>query len=93
MESDDRQMDINDVLQEIRDAPYAVGGHKQRIAFCLKQWAAKGLSLATCADSKHLALGDSTIKAYARHLRLRFSDYIPYELRTEDESKRGPRKP
>jgi hypothetical protein len=90
--SDDRQVDINDVLQEIRDAPHAVGGHKQRIAFCLKQWSVKGLSLATCADSKHLNLGDKTVQAYARRLKLRFSDYVPYELRTEDERKRGPRK-
>lgn len=85
---DDRQMDINDVLQEIRSSQYAVGGHKQRVAFCLKQWAAKGLALSTCADSKHLNISPRMAEAYARKLKLRFSDYVPYALRTPEERKR-----
>lgn len=90
--ADAEQMDISDVLKEMRDAPMAVGGHHRRIIFCLRHWASKGLHLCTCADSKHLNLSVRTLERYCREAKLRFPDYIPYELRTDEERRRGPRK-
>lgn len=82
---DDRQIEM---LAALSDARGALGNHKRRVSHCLKHWAAAGIPLAICSDSRHLDRSLSTLKAYARKLKLRFPDYIPDALKTAEERKR-----
>ena len=85
---DDRQLDIADILREMRDHPKAIGGHHRRVLFCMRYWAGLGWTIEKCATSPYLNLSIGTLKKYAREGKIRFSDYIPYEMRTEEERKR-----
>ncbi len=89
---DDRQSDIREILEEIQQTGGAGISQRGRIIHCLKHFHRHGLALATCADKRHLNRSIGYLQDCARELKLRFSDYVPYELRTEDERKRGPRK-
>lgn len=76
---DPRQSDIREILEEIQQTDGAGISIRGRI------------SLATCADNRHLNRSIRYLEDCAREAKLRFPDYIPYSLRTEDERKRGPR--
>lgn len=86
------QTDIRDVLTELQDAREIGMGHVDKLTFCLRHWAANGVPLSTCADSRHLNRSISTLRRYASNLGLRFPDWVPMALRTKEERKRK-RKP
>lgn len=89
---DPRQSDIRDILEEVQQNGKAGITNHGRIVQCLVHFNKRGLSLATCADSKHLNRSIRYLQDCARVASLRFPDYVPYALRTDDERKRGPRK-
>jgi hypothetical protein len=88
---DPRQSDIRDILEEIQQSGGTGISNRGRIIHCLKHFHKRGLSLATCADSRHLNRSIGYLQDCARELKLRFPDYIPYALRTDEERKRGKR--
>lgn len=56
--------------------------HRKRMdALLLVAYHRRGLSLAVCGDRLHLGRAQSTLKRYARRLRLSFPDYTPRNLR------------
>lgn len=88
------QKDIRDFLGEIQqssnlfaDRPFA-----DRIGEILRHFHAGGLTLAVCADSRHLNRALSTCKAYARDLSLAFPDYVPRHMKPKKEPKAPKRK-
>ena len=47
-----------------------------------------GMTLEQLSDWRVMGLSVRTLQRYARLFKLRFPDYVPYELRTEAERKR-----
>ena len=85
----DEQTDIRDFLEEVQNSRELFGtDHKARMAHCLRHFAAKKIPLLTCCDARHLNRSLSTLQEYCRELGLRFPDYVPMALRTEEERKR-----
>ena len=92
IDDDPRQSDMREILEMIQQERGAGVTLRGRIAQCLTHFHAIGLHLSTCADSRHLNRSVGYLEGIARDKGLRFPDYVPYVLRTEDERKRGPRK-
>lgn len=81
------QMDINEILGSIMSEGPILSTHKGRIETIMRHFAAAGLPLETCADGRHLSRSVSTLKGYAREFSLRFSDYTPQALMSDEELK------
>jgi hypothetical protein len=89
--ADPRQSDIRDFLEELQRGPM-ISEQRAKIEACMRHFQKAGLTIATCADARHMGRSVATVKGYARQFGLRFPDYIPMALRTAEEMKRGPRK-
>lgn len=83
------QTDIRDILGEIASSGPIHTDFKSRIKTLMEHFAARNISIETCADNRHLNRSVSTVKGYAREFRLRFTDYVPMDLRTPEELKLG----
>lgn len=83
------QTDIRDILGEIASTGPIHTNFRSRIKTLMEHFAAKRIPLDVCADARHLNRSLSTLKGYARDYRLRFPDYVPMDLRTEEELKLG----
>ncbi len=82
------QTDIREILTELQNAPEILSkSHRKKMEHCLRHFQAKGLTLEVCADKRHLNRSISTLKGYARDLRLRFPDFVPMACRTAEELK------
>lgn len=91
IDDDPRQSDIRDVLQEVQQTGGAgidIGG---RIRLLLKHFASRGYTLAKLTGRQYLGRSERTLQGYAREAGVRFPDYVPYALRTDEERKRGSR--
>lgn len=55
--------------------------HVMRMDALLRAYHRRGLTLEVCGDRLHLGRAQSTLKRYARRLRLSFPDYTPRKLR------------
>lgn len=75
------QMDISEILCDLQGNAPLLGTHKKRIEEIMRHFQAAGLTLATCADARHLCRSVSTLKGYARDFGLIFPDYCPLALR------------
>jgi len=89
IDDDPRQSDIRDVLTEIQQSGKVGITNRERVGICMKHFAARGTPLSTLATSKYLGRSVSTLKGYARDLKLRFPDYVPDSLKTKSEKKRS----
>lgn len=85
------QMDIRDFLTEAQSGSglWNHKSHKEKIGECLRYFAANGIPLSVCSDKRHLDRAVSTLKEYARDLKLIFSDYCPRDLREKKGAKNG----
>lgn len=81
MESDDRQSDIRDVLQYIQQKGCVNQPHKERMGILMRHFSDRHVPISTLATSKYLNRSASTLKAYARDLKLSFPDYTPKSMR------------
>jgi len=86
----EEQTDIRDFLEELQKAPELISsqGRRAKMGHCMRHFAAKGIPLSVCCGARHLKRSLSTLKAYARDLRLRFPDYVPMDMREPHERKR-----
>lgn len=73
-------------LDELANGPM-VGQGKRKVGAVLKHFHKAGLTLDTCADERHLNRSLSTLKAYARRLKLAFPDYVPLAMRPKKEKR------
>lgn len=73
-------MDSSPLLNDLANGPM-IGTHPRRMNALLLHFHKAGLTLETCADSKHLGRSMSTLKAYVRRLKIAFPDYVPLALR------------
>ena len=80
-EPDNPQSDIRDVLQYIQQKGAVHLSHKDKMGICMRHFAERQLPISTLATSRYLNRSVSTLKAYARDLKLSFPDYVPMELR------------
>ena len=78
--NDPRQTDIADVIGALQRGPI-LSTHQARVRAIMEHFASAGLTLATCADARHLNRSLSTLKRYAREQGLQFPDYVPMALR------------
>lgn len=85
--TDGTQMDIREICEELQQGPL-LSAHRAKIEAVMRHFAKAGLTLATCADERHLGRALSTLKGYCRDFRLRFPDYVPWDMRTAEEKKR-----
>lgn len=60
---------------------------RQKVEQILRHFCAAGLTLETCADTRHMGRAMSTLKRYARRLDLKFPDYCPRHLRRKKRRK------
>lgn len=67
-------------LAAISNGPM-LGTHRARMDALLRHFHAAGLTLAVCADSKHLGRKVETLKPYVRRIGVAFPDYVPLALR------------
>lgn len=74
------QMDIGQILGELGNGPL-LPKHRAKVGTLLKHFNAAGLTLATCADSRHMNRAVSTLQRYCRDFKLSFPDYVPMALR------------
>lgn len=74
------QGDIADISGELQSGPL-LSKHRAKIEALMRHFHAAGLTLATCADARHLCRSLSTLRAYARDFALAFPDYTPLALR------------
>lgn len=69
-----------------------LGSHTKRMEALIRHFHGAGLTLAVCADGKHLGRKIETLKPYVRALNLSFPDYVPLALRPPKEPKKRERK-
>jgi hypothetical protein len=79
--ADGAQSDIREILGEIQSCGPLMPSHKSKMNALMRHFQAAGLTLATCADARHLCRSVSTLQGYARDLALAFPDYVPMALR------------
>lgn len=71
---------MQQLFEAINAAPYA-GTNKRRVEEILRHFHKIGLTLEVAGDRQHLDRAQSTMKKYARRLKLGFPDYVPVALR------------
>ncbi len=75
---------FNIALADIANGPH----QRPRLAEdLLKRLHSNGLTLAQCADKRVMNRKITTLKTYARKLKLAFPDYVPMELRPKEDEK------
>lgn len=93
MSDEPYQIDIRDILSAVQAGHGASRGLRDKMIEILRHFRNKGIPLSVCADSKHLNRSLSTLQGYCREGSIAFPDYTPYDMRSEEERKRGPKKP